>query len=72
MATLVDMAVDTADAVATADIMVNIATISAVNMQTAFLLTLSMISNSCRPTIFALNYPRVRLQGETKQISSVS
>lgn len=72
MVTLVDMAVVTAEAVATADIMVNIATISAVNKQTYFLLTLSMISNSCRPTNVALNYPRDRLQGETKQISSVS
>jgi len=69
MAKLVDMAVNTAEAVATANIMVNIATISAVIKQTAFLLTLSMISNSCRPTTFELNYPRVRLQGETKQIS---
>lgn len=68
MATLVDMPVDKAEAVATADITVNIATISAVNKETAFLLTWSMISNSCRPTTFALNYPRVCLQGETRQI----
>jgi hypothetical protein len=38
MATLVDMAVDTAEAVATADITVNIASISSVNKQTIFLL----------------------------------
>jgi t-SNARE complex subunit (syntaxin) len=48
MATLVDMAVDmavnTAEAVGTADIAVNMARISAVNKQTTFLLTLSMIS----------------------------
>jgi len=72
MATLADMAVDTAETVATGNIMVKIATISAVNKQTAFLLTLSMISNSFRPSTFAHNYPRVRLQCETSQISSVS
>jgi len=37
------MEVDMAEAVATADIMVNIATISAVNKQIDILLTLSMI-----------------------------
>jgi hypothetical protein len=70
----VDMSVDmlVTKGMATVDIAVNFASISALNKQNIFFLTLSMISKTYRFTALKLKYLLLCLQGETRQISSVN